>query len=245
MMLTFLKAQGKVMVAGREGNQRLWDLARHFLPEWTPKDKLSDHELIRRVTERSLRALGVARARHVQQHYIRGCVRNIGGVLAELETERRIVRVEIREDEKAWPGPWYVHADDLPTMDSLEAGLWQPRTTLLSPFDNLITDRKRTEQLFNFHYRFEVYTPKLKRRYGCYVMPILHGDTFIGRIDPVMDRKTQRLMIKAVHAEPKTPKSQETAKAAAEAIEQLGTFLKAKEVCYSSQVPSTWRKALR
>lgn len=245
MMLTFLKAQGKVMIANREGNQRLWDLTKRFLPEWTPKDKLSDHDLRHRVAESSLRALGAARAKHIQQHYIRGCIRNIESVLAELENEGRIVRVEIREGEKTWAGPWYVHTEDLQLLDSLEAERWRPRTTLLSPFDNLITDRKRTEQLFGFHYRFEVYTPEPKRRYGCYVMPILHGDTLIGRIDPLMDRKTRRLIVKAVHAEPEAPNSGEVAEAVVTTIEELGTFLGAKEVCHSPHVPSTWKKAFR
>jgi hypothetical protein len=75
-------------------------------------------------------------------------------------------------------------------------------------------------------------------------MPILHGDRFIGRIDPVMNRKTGQLMINAVHAEPSVPKSDKTAQAIAHTIEELGMFVGANEICYSPQVPVFWKRIL-
>ena len=89
-------------------------------------------------------------------------------------------------------GPRYLHADHLPLLERLEAGEWEPRTTLLSPFDPLINDRDRTEALFGFRYRLEIYVPKAKREYGYFVLPILHGDRLVGRIDPVYDRKARK-----------------------------------------------------
>src|SRR5690606_34301964 len=105
-------------------------------------------------------------------------------------------------------GPWYVHRDDLPRLEglrSLRSGAWQPRTELLSPFDNLICDRQRTELLFDFHYRMEIYVPKAKRQYGYYVLPILHGDRFVGRLEPKLDRQHKRLHILSLYAEPDAP----------------------------------------
>jgi len=215
------------------------------LPRWASREKLSEREVVRRAAQMSLRALGVARVKHIQLHFIRNCYSGLDEVLNELEAEERVVRVEIRESRHSWPGPWYIHADDLPLLNSLEAGDWEPRTTLLSPFDNLISNRERTEQLFNFLFRFEVYVPKQQRKYGCYVMPILQGDRFIGRLDPVMDRKRRRLVINAVFAESDAPKSSEAAQAVANAVEELGTFLGAKEIFYSSHVPAGWRNKLR
>jgi uncharacterized protein len=75
------------------------------------------------------------------------------------------------------------------------------RTTLLSPFDRLIHDRDRLELLWGFYYRLEMYVPKAKREYGYYVLPVLHGDKIVGRIDPVFDRKTRVLTVNAVYPE--------------------------------------------
>jgi len=100
------------------------------------------------------------------------------------------------------PGPWFVHGDDLPLLDRIEAGEWEPRTTLLSPFDNAIHNRDRTLELFGFHYRIQIYVPAAKRPYGYYVMPLLDGERILARVDPVLDRLANRLVVKSVHPEP-------------------------------------------
>ena len=112
------------------------------------------------------------------------------------------------------------------------------------PFDNLICDRTRTKLLFNFDFTAEIYTPAPKRKYGYYVLPILYGDRFVGRIDPLMDRENERLIINAVYAEPKPPKEKEVAIEIGGAIERLSEFLSAKDVVYSRRVPKLWRSSL-
>jgi uncharacterized protein YcaQ len=92
-------------------------------------------------------------------------------------------------------GEWEVHPDS-------EAAPVPARTTFLSPFDRLVHDRDRAEALWDFRYRLEMYVPKAKREYGYYVLPILKGDRLIGRIDPVLDRKTGVLRVNSVHWEP-------------------------------------------
>jgi hypothetical protein len=141
-------------------------------------------------------------------------------------------------------GPWYVHHDDLPVLEQVNDGAWQPRTTLLSPFDNLIADRSRIELLFNFEYRIEIYVPKDKRKYGYYVLPILHGDRLIGRIDPLMDRKAKRLNINAVYAEPDAPMDATTGRAVGKAIGDMAEFLGAREIAYGETATPKWRPHL-
>jgi uncharacterized protein YcaQ len=246
-MLDFLWTQGVILVAGRKGGQKLWDLAERVLPDWTPREVLPEREVVRQSTLKSLRGLGVGTQKHVVNHYTRNRYDDLPAVLRDLEAEGKIVRVQIDAEGKKWNGPWYVHADDLPLLESLLAdvdGSWQPRTTLLSPFDNLIADRARTETLFAFDFRIEIYVPKDQRKYGYYVLPILHGDRLIGRIDPTMDRKAGRLNINNVYAEPDAPLDAETARAISGAIQDLARFLGAKDVAYTERVPEGWRSTL-
>ncbi len=244
MMLTFLWAQGKVMVAGRNGNDKLWDLTERYLPSWAPREALSDRDLTRRAAQISLRALGVAREIHVKRHFIRGCYPNLSQTLNELESEGIIRSIQVGEGKNMWRGKWYVHSDDLVLLERLETEDWTPRTTLLSPFDNLISDRSRTEQVFNFRFGLEIYVPKPKRRYGYYVMPILHRDQLTGRVDPDMDRKHETLTINAIYAEPNAPRTEEVAHAIDNCIKDLAVFLGAKTIAYSQRVPSCWKHAL-
>ena len=96
-------------------------------------------------------------------------------------------------------------------------------------------------RLFDFSYQSEIYTPKDKRRFGYYVMPILSGDQLIGRIDPVFDRARKQLIINAVHTEPATAITRETGQAIAGAIEELAAFLGATTISYSHRLPEGWK----
>jgi uncharacterized protein YcaQ len=102
----------------------------------------------------------------------------------QLLAEKRFRSLGVRLER----GEWLAHPDaqDGPVPD---------RVTFLSPFDRLIHDRDRTEALFGFFYRLEMFVPKAKREYGYYVLPILHGDRLVGRIEPVLDRKTGTLRV--------------------------------------------------
>jgi len=114
--------------------------------------------------------------------------------LAEAErllAEKRFRALGVRYEK----GGWQVHPD-------AQDGPVPTRTTFLSPFDRLIHDRDRTELLWDYHYRLEMYVPKAKRQYGYYVLPILRGDRLIGRIDPILDRMTGVLHVNGVWWEP-------------------------------------------
>ena len=91
----------------------------------------------------------------------------------------------------------------------------------------------------------EIYVPKAKRRYGYYVLPILHGDRLIGRLDPRMDRERSRLIVNAVHAEPGASPTPASGRAVREAIEELAEFTGAREIETAGEVPAPWRAALR
>jgi uncharacterized protein YcaQ len=244
-MLDFLWYQGVVLVAGRAGGQKQWDLAERCLPDWTPRKRLSQAEGVRQAAQHSLRALGIGTAAHIDNHFIRANYPNLPHALHELERSGTITRVRVAERSSEWPGTWYVHSDDEPLVDALSAGEWQPRNTLLSPFDNLICDRERTEELFGFRFRLEIYTPRHKRQHGFFVMPILDGDRLIGRVDPFMDRKQQKLLVHAVHVEPHLKLSAAAGRATAKAISELAAFLGARDIQYGALVPERWRRWMR
>jgi len=89
-------------------------------------------------------------------------------------------------------GAWRVHPAYLD-------GGFRGRTALLSPFDRLIHDRVRTEELFEFEYTLEMYKPAAKRRWGYFALPILHGDRLVGKLDAIADRKTSVLRVNAIN----------------------------------------------
>jgi uncharacterized protein len=241
-MLDVLWTQGRIMVAGRQGQQRVWDLAERCLPPWAPTRRPPEREVVRLAAQRSLRALGVATARDIDRHFTAGRYPGLAGVLAGLERSGRVERVRLAGDgAEPPPGPWYVHADEVPLLERLQAGDWRPRTTLLSPFDNLCIDRERAQRLFGFHFRMEIYVPKAARRYGYYVLPILHGDRLVGRVDPMMDRARGRLVVNAIHPEPGAPAG--AGPAVATALEDLAGFLGADGVDLAQPPPAVWRGA--
>jgi uncharacterized protein len=240
-MLDYLWTSGMIMVAGRAGNEKLWDLAERCLPPWTPRERLSPREISRRAAQRSLRALGVARPRDIAKHFLRNRYVDLPGVLKELERAGTIMPVTVAEGDQARRGSWYIHADDLPLLEKLGKGSWKPRSTLLSPFDNLICDRARTKELFGFEFKVEIYVPAGKRQHGYYVLPFLYGDRFAGRVDLALDRQQRRLLVRAVHAEPRT--NADAARALATTLKELADFLGAQTIEYG-KVPSAWRKAL-
>jgi uncharacterized protein YcaQ len=247
-MLDMLMIEGKILVSSRAGGQKLWDLAERVLPPWTPRERLGEREVVRRAAEKALKALGVATPRHIVWHFTRQRYPGLPAVLADLERQGRIVRVVVEGVRPAGKKaePWYMHADDLPRLEALANGDWQPRTTLLSPFDNLICDRARTRLLFDFDYTIEIYVPPAKRKYGYYVLPILHGDRLIGRIDPLMDRRQGRLNLHHIYAEPDAPAGAETAGAIAGAIRELAEFLGARDIAVDrAGVDRRWRGIAR
>jgi uncharacterized protein len=235
-LLDHLWTDGQVVVAERVGNQRRWGLAEQFFPSHTPQDQWTAEKACRFAVQKAVRALGAATAKQIKVHYTRGMYPGITAVLNQLVKEEILIPVTVKDVSD----DYYLHAADLPLLRQLQNGAWQPRTTFLSPFDNLICDRDRTEALWNFYFRIEIYVPKAKREFGYYVLPILHGDKLIGRIDPKMDRKTKTLHIHNVYAEPGAPKNKKVVREISKAAASLATFLGAEQIEWGN-VPTGWQ----
>jgi uncharacterized protein len=231
-MLDFMWVRGQVGIAARAGGQRRWDLMERCLPPDAPAEEPDAHEVTRRAALLALKALGVARAPHIRAHFIRRRYPGLEPVLAALEKTGEIVPVAI----DGMKGQWWVRADD---VEALQGDGFVPRTALLSPFDNLLCDRARTEELFGFSHRLEIYTPKAKRRWGFFVLPILHGDRLIGRADLAVDRKNERLVAHAIHREDGAPSGKAVVRAIRRELERLAAWQGAGDLQLRA-VPDAW-----
>lgn len=244
-LLDSLWFQGFVTVVGRKGGQRVWGLLDEFLPEVKAQTLWTAHEVTRVAAQKSIRALGAATPRQIRQHFTRRRYPHLEQVLQTLSQEGVLLPVSIiDEDGQPLPGPWYLHREDLALLAEIQNDSWQGKTALLSPFDNLICDRDRTELLFDFHYRIEIYVPKAKRRFGYYVLPILHEDRLIGRIDPRLDRNTKTLHIHNVYAEENAPGGRDVVAGIGRAIADLARWLGADDIEWGT-VPATWKTLLQ
>jgi uncharacterized protein len=172
-LLEFMVSRGEVAVAGRQGGDRLWDLAARVYPD---DPVVPGDEALRLRNQRRLRALGIARARGPECPVEPADVGEAG--------EPAVV--------EGVKGTWRVDP----------AQLGQPfsgRAALLSPFDRLIHDRKRTIELFGFDYQLEMYKPAAARRWGYFALPILYGDQLVGKLDAIADRGAGMLLVHAIH----------------------------------------------
>ncbi|MEV0717899.1 crosslink repair DNA glycosylase YcaQ family protein [Asanoa sp. NPDC050611] len=173
-LLDIMSVRGEVAVAGRQGRDRLWDLAERVWPDEPP---VPIDEAARRRDQRRLRALGIARAKTTKvpiEPYDVGAA----GEPAVVEGVKGTWRVDP------------AHLDGRP---------FTGRTALLSPFDRLIHDRRRLQEIFGFEYGLEMYKPAGQRRWGYYALPILHGDRLVGKLDATADRRAGVLRVGAVH----------------------------------------------
>jgi len=196
-MLEFLVASGEVAVAGRQGRDRLWDLAERVYPDdpVVPAD-----EALQRRNERRLRALGLARAR--------GPV--YPGEPADVGEAGEPAIVEgVR-------GQWRVDPDQLGRP-------FAGRVALLSPFDRLVHDRKRLVEIFGYEYQLEMYKPVAQRRWGYYALPILRGDELVGKLDATADRKAGVLRVAAIHSD--VPFDAGTSAGVRAELDQLASWL--------------------
>ena len=193
-MLEWLFYAGHVTTATRRRSfERVYDLTERVIPpDIFSLPDVPEAEAQARLIDLSARALGLATAAELRD-YFRLDPSDAAVAIARLVDEGTLLPAEV----PGWP-PAYLHRDaKSPRRISAKA--------LLAPFDPLVWERARTERLFGFRYRIEIYTPAAKRQHGYYVLPFLLGEELVGRVDLKADRAGSRLMVHAVHWEPGTP----------------------------------------
>jgi len=244
---------GELMIHHREGFERVYDFRENIAPkeyDYVASEKDAEDFFLRQnISFWGLLREGVLKPAlqyDLQHNYSRAEVSQL--VAACLESDRlKQVRIESGRDT------YLVLAKDVPALESLETGKvpkgWKPKetttleeVTFLSPLD-IVSARGRAKKLFDFEYKWEVYTPAEKRRWGYYVLPILYGDDLVARLDLKLDRTTMTLEIKGFWYEEDAPvKDIEFADAFGRGLVRFVDFLTAKKVMTKSIQPTGLRK---
>jgi uncharacterized protein YcaQ len=216
---------GKVAVADRLPNfQRVYDLPEKLIDECHRDKQFSRHEAQRELLRRAACASGIGTLHDLADYY-RMSPRDAAPRLEELVDSGDLREVAV----DGWQAPAY-----LPRKARIPRKL--SATALLSPFDPVVWFRPRTERLFDFHYRIEIYVPARKRKWGYYVLPFLMGDRIVARVDLKADRKNCTLLVPAAHREDDIDESATIAALATE-LRHLADWLGLEKIKVSRRGP--------
>lgn len=188
--LEYLFNRGLITAAARPAFTRVYDLTERVIPqryyEVSPPTPENAH---RELLMLAAQSLGVATARDLADYY-RHNIPESRKLLGKMVEAGELEQVEV----KGWRDPAYLHPEArMPRRVDAHA--------LLSPFDPLVWERDRTERIFDFRYRIEIYVPAPKRVYGYYVLPFLLGEDLVARVDLKADRAAGKMLVRAAHAE--------------------------------------------
>jgi uncharacterized protein len=197
-MLEFLMMRGEVAIAGRIGRERLWDVAERVYPADVVVPSVDEADRVK--NERRLTSLGIARqkSRAMPMEPVHVGEAGEPAVVEGTKGEWRVDPAALGED-------------------------FEGRTALLSPFDRLVHDRVRTQELFDFEYTLEMYKPAAKRRWGYFALPVLHNDRLVGKVDATADRKASVLHVHAIHEDVKFTRTM--TKAVQAELKELASWL--------------------
>ena len=194
--LEVLFTAGALMIARRHNFQRVYDLAERVHPSWHDSQLPAMDDTRRQLALKAVRALGVCKGSWIADYYRTRPPR--------VDPEQLVAQgALLRAAVLGWDEPVYIHPDHRELAERACAGQLAPTvTTLLSPFDPIVWDRRRALELFGFDYRLECYTPAEKRRYGYFTLPILRRGALVGRVDAKAHRREGVFEVKALELEP-------------------------------------------
>jgi uncharacterized protein YcaQ len=227
--LEFLWHTGRLAIAGRDRFDKVYDLVARVFPAAHETPAPPHAETLEWACRSALERLGAATSTEIAHFWDAVTPREAAAWCREAVTRGRALPVTLggaAQGAKPRAGialpDWRERVRRVPDP--------RPELRLLAPFDPVVRDRSRLERLFAFDYRFEAFTPAAKRRYGYYVLPVLEGDRFVGRLDPRRDRERETLVVDRVWWEPKARPTAARKRALTRALEKLASRIGAKDV---------------
>jgi uncharacterized protein YcaQ len=187
--------QGELMVSGRQGFQKVYDLRERVLPDWVDTRLPAMSEYASYLVDTTLRAHGFATLKSI-------CYLRKGQALRDAVREQLQLRIDTGSITTIVLNDYSLVYADARLLET-RAPRSNAVVRILSPFDNAVIQRERGRDLFDFDYQIECYLPQPKRQFGYYCLPVLYRDRFIGRVDCKAHRSEKRLEIKALHIEHK------------------------------------------
>ncbi|TYC63420.1 winged helix-turn-helix domain-containing protein [Rhodobacterales bacterium] len=197
--LEFLWRTGQLAVRGRNSFQKVYDLTERVIPKPYLDIRYEVRETVDWAARSALDRLGFATSGEIAAFWALITPQESKDWCLAAVKRGEIMEIEMECADGAWRKV-FAYPQTLEEVPSLSEPA--PRVRILSPFDPALRDRKRTERLFGFHYRIEIFVPEPKRRFGYYVFPVMEKDRLIGRIDMKALRADDRLHVRAFWPEP-------------------------------------------
>jgi uncharacterized protein YcaQ len=231
-----LWVEGRLMVRERQGFQKVYDLTERVLPPDVDRTPPTPFEHALHLARSALRAHGL-----VQEPEIRYLRRGLDRVVRQAVVQLMEAGEALPARVEGLPQRRYLVRPD--ALGLTTAGGPEP-LRILSPFDNLVIQRKRLRELFGFDYFIECYLPEARRKYGYFTLPLLHGERFVGRLNAKADRAAGVLRLESLHWEPGRPAASRPWPELGAALREFARFNGCADVDVSALPPKA-RAALR
>ncbi len=246
--LEYLMTIGRLMVSYRKGFQKYYDLTERVLPASVNSEPLSTDEISEYVIDTTLRSLGIADYRDFKTYLGRMPYRNIwkskkSRIIDDLEELQDRICVPISIE--GVKGDFYIHKEHADLIMSDFADIESEPVKLLTPFDNVLRERHYPKWLWDFDYSIECYTPKKNRKFGYFILPILDGIKFAGRLDAKVHRDKKLLEIKALYLESESLKTGEGKIRFKRGVDDFAAFHECDSIEIGKVVPKKSQKSYK
>lgn len=239
--LEYWFAAGELMISKRTNFQRVYDLTQRVMPDWKDSDAPDLETVYQQLVIRSISAMGFVLPSWVADYF--RLPKNMAlAAFQKLIDNKQLVEIKVADwSESAWalPETWEAFQNEISLHPDPQY------TILLTPFDSLIWDRQRTSRLFNFDFSIECYLPASKRKYGYFLLPVLHNGQLIARLDAKAHRGEKKFEVKSLYLEPSIKPNKNLAASVASTLANCAAWHKTPELSVSKSDPQEFHEMIQ